>query len=105
MEKAGETIMDIVLAETDIHTLKGGNTFPELSDYINGLIVDHFDELITLLYRLDINEKRLKDLLQQHASKDAAPIIATLIIERQEQKIKSRALFKTAADIPEDDKW
>ncbi|MBC7933915.1 MAG: hypothetical protein H7Y86_00955 [Rhizobacter sp.] len=105
MQQAGNNIMDIVLSETNINTLKSNSLFPELSAYINQLIINHFDELITLLYRLDINEKKLKDLLQQHASKDAAGIIASLIIERQEQKIKTRELFKTAADIPEEEKW
>ena len=105
MLQAENTILDIVLAETNIATLKSSRLFTELSGYINELITHHFDKLISLLYRLDINEKKLKDLLQQHASEDAAGIIAALIIERQEQKIKTRSLFKTAADIPEEEKW
>ena len=105
MHEPGNTIMDIVLSETNIYTLKSNNLFTELSAYVNRLITDHFDELITLLYRLDVNEKKLKDLLQQHATDDAADIIASLIIERQEQKIKTRELFKTSTDIPEEERW
>jgi len=97
--------MDIILAEKDIHALKSGENFSALSGYINGLIVAHFEELITLLYRLDINEKKLRDLLQQHTSEDAAPIIATLILERQEQKIRSRQSFTQKDNIAEEDKW
>lgn len=99
------TIMDMVLSETDINTLKSDNLFASLAVYINSLIADHFDELITLLYRLDVNEKKLKDLLQQHAGENTADIIAGLIIERQEQKIKTREQFKTYTNIPEEEKW
>jgi|SRR6478736_10000793 len=105
MQESGNTIMDIVLAETNAGVLKSKTLFAELSAYINRLITEHFDELITLLYRLDVNEKKLKDLLQQHAAEDAADIIAALIIERQEQKIKTRELFKPADNIPEEEKW
>lgn len=105
MQESGNNIMDIVLAETNIYTLKSEHLFAELSAYINNLITHHFDELITLLYRLDVSEKKLKDLLQQHATEDAADIIASLIIERQEQKIKTRALFKPSQNIPEEERW
>ena len=104
MQESG-SIMDIVLAETNIYSLKSKDLFKDLSAYINQLITDHFDELITLLYRLDVNEKKLKDLLQQHAAEDAADIIAALIIERQEQKIKTRELFKPSHNIPEEESW
>ncbi len=105
MPSTENNIMDIVLAETHIQVLRQQQTFDELSVYINHLIVNHFDELISLLYRLDINEKRLKDLLQQHASEDAAPLIAHLIIERQEQKIKTREMFKPSVPISDDERW
>ncbi|RYY68723.1 MAG: hypothetical protein EOO13_11545 [Chitinophagaceae bacterium] len=105
MEQAGETIMDIVLAETNIEVLQKRSFFPEFCAFINRLIVEQFNELITLLYRLDINETKLKDLLQQHASEDAANIIANLIVERQEQKLRSRDLFKSFDNIPEEEKW
>lgn len=104
MQDSGN-IMDIVLSETNIQSLKSKDLFTDLSAYINRLISDHFDELISLLYRLDINEKKLKDLLQQHAAEDTAGIIASLIIERQEQKIKTRELFRPSHNIPEEERW
>jgi len=45
-------------------------------------------------------------LLQQNPDDDAGNIIATLIIERQQQKIKSRNLFrKQDKDVDEKEKW
>ena len=105
MPESGQSIMEIVLSETDLRRLQTKELYSNLSAYINSLITDHFDELISLLYRLDVNEKKLKDLLQQHATEDAAGIIAALIIERQEQKIKTRELFRPSHNIPEEERW
>ena len=78
----------------------------QLSTYINSLIKDDFDKLITYLYRIDVNEQKLKVLLQQNPNEDAGNIIATLIIERQQQKIKTREQFKQWDDnVDEEEKW
>jgi hypothetical protein len=85
----------------------------QLSAYINSLIKDDFDKLITYLYRIDVNEQKLKALLQQNADEDAGNIIATLIIERQQQKIKTRQQYSLRhqnlpskqAGFDEEEKW
>jgi hypothetical protein len=61
-----------------------------LSAYINQLIQNDFQKLVQLLYRIDVNEIKLRQVLKENPDKDAAPIISNLIIERQIQKIKSR---------------
>lgn len=65
-----------------------------LAAAINHMIVHKRDQLIQLLYRMDISEKKLKILLQQHPQTDAGQIIAALVIEREQQKIASRAANK-----------
>jgi hypothetical protein len=78
----------------------------QLSIYINSLIKDDFKKLITYLYRIDVNEQKLKLLLQQNPQEDAGNIIATLIIERQQQKIKTREQFiKRSNSFDEEEKW
>ena len=78
----------------------------KLLQHINNLILHDFQKLVSLLYRIDISEEKLKYLLKENADKDAASIIADLIIERQMQKIKSRELFKQwDLDIDENEKW
>jgi hypothetical protein len=78
----------------------------QLSAYINTLIKDDFDKLIAYLYRIDVNEEKLKSLLQQKPDENAGNIIATLIIERQEQKIKFRKQFSQREnDFDEEEKW
>ncbi len=78
----------------------------ELAAYINNLIKNNFDKLIAYLYRIDVNEQKLKSLLQENPNEDAGNIIATLIIERQQQKIRSRKQFsQRESDLDEEEKW
>ena len=78
----------------------------ELIAYINHLIATDFSKLVYLLYAVDVSEKKLKQLLAEHPTEDAGKLIALLMLERQEQKRKSREQFKQSEqDIPEEDKW
>jgi hypothetical protein len=78
----------------------------QLSAHINYMIQADFQKLINLLYRLDISETKLKTMLEENTDADSGLIIADLIIERQLQKIKSRAEHRRADhDIDEEEKW
>lgn len=57
---------------------------------INSMIQNDFYRLIQLLYRIDISEKKLKELLNKNRQADAGKIIAHMIIERQKEKIRYR---------------
>ena len=78
----------------------------ELSAYINSLIKSDFERLISYLYRIDVHEQKLKTLLREYPGEDAGDIIASLIIERQQQKIKTREQFSQRDnDVREEEKW
>lgn len=80
--------------------------FRQLSDKINDLLVNDFDRLIAILYRMDVSDIKLKNLLKNNPGEDAGKIIAELMVERQAQKIKSREQFtKREDDIDENEKW
>ena len=64
-----------------------------LAEKLNQMIRADFSALVQLLYRIDINENRLRQLLQVNAGEDAGKIIARLIIERQWQKIQTRRQY------------
>lgn len=77
-----------------------------LSAYINELINYDFEKLVAYLYRIDVSEEKLKGLLLDNPQDDAGNIIAALIIERQQQKIKSRQQFSQRDNnINDEDKW
>jgi hypothetical protein len=75
-----------------------------LIDQINYLLLNDFNRLVQLLYRVDVNEEKLKRLLQDQPQTDAAVIIADLLIQRQKEKMVSPPV-QPRSDIAEDDKW
>ncbi len=77
----------------------------KLTAFINDLINHDFEKLVFYLYRIDVNENKMKQLLDQREGENAAGLIADLIIERQIEKIISRKETKKNGDIPEDEKW
>ena len=78
----------------------------QLTQHINHLINTDFEKLIFYLYRIDVHEERMKQLLQQQEGENAALLIAQLIIDRQLQKIKSKAAFNaTAPDQSSEERW
>jgi hypothetical protein len=64
-----------------------------LAERINIMITADFNRLISLLYRIDVSETKLKQLLKENAGTDAGLLIARLILERQWQKIETRRKF------------
>jgi len=87
-------------------TPSNGEIRRQLSVAINEMILSDFDKLVMLLYRLDINETKLRKILNENPSQDAGNMIADLIIERQLQKIKSRQQFSQRDNnISEEEKW
>ena len=77
-----------------------------LAEKVNELIHGDFSKLVSILYRMDVNEDRLKVLLRENKDLNAGAIIADLIIERQAQKIKSRRQSNQRENnIDENEKW
>jgi hypothetical protein len=77
-----------------------------LIQLINEWITQDFKKLLLVLYRLDVSEKKLSQLLAENKGIDAANIIATLIIERIAVAKASREKYKMdPSSIPEDEKW
>ena len=76
-----------------------------LSDTINHLIVHDFSCLISVLYRLDVSEKKLELLLKNIKDIPAGEIIAKMIIERQLQKLEVRKSFTATNNFCEEEKW
>ncbi|MCU0395722.1 MAG: hypothetical protein MUF29_07415 [Chitinophagaceae bacterium] len=80
--------------------------YRQLKEAVNQLIQEDFDGLLQLLYRVDVSESRLRQMLQQLPGSDAAEIITNLLLERQLQKIKSRRDHAQRDEsIPDDERW
>ncbi len=66
-----------------------------LVENIEWLIDNDFERLLTILYRIDVSEIKIKRLIEQNEGENAAEIIAELILERELQKIESRKRYST----------
>ena len=99
-------IINIVFDATDEVAVKDKRLSEELSVYINDLIIHDFERLVSLLYRIDIDEKKLKSLLSFHPDINSGDTIAAMIIERQLQKIKSRQASRRDENrMSDEEKW
>jgi hypothetical protein len=77
-----------------------------LAEKINELITNDFQKLVSILYRMDVSEIKLKQLLNENPGTNSALIITDLMIERQAEKIRSRQQFnKRDENINDDEKW
>lgn len=77
----------------------------QLSVYINDLLINDFNQLVYILYRVDISENKLKQTLIENKEKEAGKLIAGMLIERQLEKMKSRKAHPFDREIPDDEKW
>jgi hypothetical protein len=75
-----------------------------LAGYIDHLISNNPDKLVSILSRVDVSEKMLKANLQSQ-KENASSIMAQMIIERQMEKIKTRERYRSNDNISEDEKW
>ena len=73
-------------------------SFEEFKKYLTAkikvLLDEKFDLLVNILYRIDINEKKLSKLFSGDNRDHIPDALAELIIERQLQKIRLRKMYK-----------
>jgi len=101
-----EQVLEEVSKELEVTVKDHSFTKQALVEKINDLINTDFQKLVLILYRMDVSEIKLKQLLNENPGTNAALIITDLMIERQEQKILSRQQFKKKDEnISDDEKW
>lgn len=105
MEQEIQKELQSILGLETTHTYTLQDLKELLAKHVNNLLQNDFEKLVNLLYRIDVSEKNLKELLAKNPKQDAGDIIAVLIIERQLQKIRSRQQFKTNDDFDGAEKW
>lgn len=66
-----------------------------LTKKLSVLLDYKFDTLINILYRIDVNEERLKELFASSNREFIPATLAELIIERSIQKVKFRQKYKS----------
>lgn len=84
--------------EINLQSLEKLDT-PSLESVINELIKNDFQRLVQILYRIDVSEAKLKNILNNNPNEDAGKLIAQVIIERLAATKKARESFHTQPRI------
>lgn len=74
----------------------------QLAAYLNQLILSDFQKLVYLLYRIDVDEMKLKKLLRENPEEDAGLLMADMVIERERKKAETRLKFKSRPESGEE---
>jgi hypothetical protein len=97
---------EIVLQSLAVPVTNDPLWFERLAGAINELIQNDFPALVQILYRVDVNEAKLKKMLAAHPEKDAGHIIASMLLERHKQKQETKKMFATqTVKGAEEERW
>lgn len=66
-----------------------------LTSQINHLLDSDFNRLLNALYRIDISERKVQEVLNQSPQGTIANKLANAIIEREKQKVITRLKYRT----------
>ena len=58
------------------------------------LLIHNLEKLWNILYKIDVNERKVKALFEKNKPEEIAPEMAKLIYERLEQKAKIRVKYR-----------
>ena len=87
---------DLNLPEADINVLMApgmDQLHAYLSRAVSELLDKDFNRLLIALYRIDVSEQKVAEAINNEAAGEIAPRIATLIIERELQKVITRKKY------------
>lgn len=101
---ATDTILDLAKT-TDDSVVRSPEWYRSLVEAVNELADKDFGALVQVLYRLDVDETKIKNALASNPGRDAAGLIADLLLERQLQKLEARRHFASFATRPEEREW
>ena len=87
------TNKDVGLSLSPTSILDYNELVKELTRAIEYLIEKDFEKLMHILYRIDVSESKVKQVFG--LEQDVAKQIAMLIIEREKQKVITRAKYRS----------
>ena len=70
------------------------NILEALTSAVMYLLLHDMEKLLNILYRIDVNEPKVKAAFAQTNPKLIAPTLAQLILDRELQKAESRRKYK-----------
>jgi uncharacterized protein YacL len=105
VETLNSCFVDLNLQEnSDIQQIDYSNIIATKIDY---LIANDFNGLLFILYRLDVDEAKVKEMIAQSGGLTPGLTIANLVLKRLEEKVFWRKKFKSQSDeiIDDEERW
>ncbi|MEZ4983907.1 MAG: hypothetical protein R2795_02525 [Saprospiraceae bacterium] len=78
--------------------------FRLLSNHVAWLVENRLEWLLSLMYRMDIDERKVEAALSPFAVAPANEALAQLIMERQQQRVRTKQQYRPA-DLGEEWEW
>jgi len=101
-----ELFLSQYFSEKNMLRVDGDLLRKKLIAIVQHLLVTDFSALVQLLYRIDVSEKDLKCKLGNAGLEQSVDVVVDAILERLEEKRKTRERFgSNTDDIPEDERW
>jgi saccharopine dehydrogenase-like NADP-dependent oxidoreductase len=76
-----------------------------LAEKLAYMISTDFQQFVLLLYKVDVSEFRVRQILESDLSPGVYRNIAALLIERQQEKIVSRKIYSQPPPDDDEEKW
>ena len=77
-----------------------------LVDEIRHLLENDFHKLISILYRMDVSEGKLRGLLADNPNQEAAELIAALMLERAAERKQTKEEYgRKETEDDQEERW
>lgn len=80
-----------------------GNLFEQLFEVvypiINKLITNDYQQFLNILYRIDVNELKLKQEMSKVEANQYSEVVTRLVLQKELQKVIIRNIYSTKNDI------
>lgn len=79
----------------DVRFSNASEAVDQLSMYLNDLIQNDFNAVVTILYRMDVSEQKVREkLANPKPGENADAMLAILLIERELEKMEWRKRYR-----------
>lgn len=78
---------------------ESGQFLEILTESVRQKLETEFEELMQILYRLDVSESKVQNVFRELPQRDWPVAIANLIVEREKLRVKLRKRYSTGKSI------
>lgn len=90
-----EDALSLVVQKMNFHSLEKTVDFSDLANYLDDLIERDFGAVVTILYRMDVSEQKVRyNLANPIEGESAGAMLASMLIQREIEKMKWRERYK-----------